>query len=105
MSKERDRRTLKLAELRANQQAKRLWSPDGNLETDELQKVKVLAWNLFGDEGLIEWDPRDPALVHIGPIDRSRPIRPGQAKPMTRVLSGSTYRELLEQATLWRSSH
>lgn len=97
-----------LADLRANQAAKRAGIPN-QTEFDELAACKKLAWDLFGAMGVVEFPTEVDGRrimghlrisVFLEPPDPKRPQVMRRTRPM---FQGASHKELVEQVALWKA--
>jgi len=89
----------KLRELQLRQAARRA-GIHPVMETDEIGAIKKLAFDLFGDRGVVEFGPQEPGIIWIGCFDRVYPPgTPSQNKKRALIFRGATHAELAEQAS------
>lgn len=97
---------LHLAELRANQAAKRTQIYPST-ETTELRAVMHLAHRLFGDMGVVEYGTDYAGRYDGGPISIGVYLEPKRKVPPPRrtevKFTGASIRELVEQVNLWQA--
>lgn len=103
------RQSLLLGELRANQAAKRRRVYD-QVELTELRACKQLAFQLFGECGVVEFDvdlyrqQRLGALAigrYLDPVD---PKKPGFLRRVRILFQGASHRELVDQVKVWKAA-
>ena len=93
----------RITDLQANQQLRRL-EVFGQMEISELRAIKKLAFDLFGDRGMLEADAEAPGLIKLGYFLGPAPKgKPGVQRPRRIILRGFSHAELEAQARLWRS--
>ena len=74
----------------------------GQMEMSELKAIMKLGRRLFGDNGLVEFGPNEIGIVYLGYyIDP--PSVPSHRRARKLLFRGAKYREIAEQARLWKS--
>jgi len=93
-----DRVWLKLLDTQARQNAQRR-VVHVHHEVDELAAMKNLAHELFGDRGMLEFNPDEPGIVYVGAYRRVYPPSvPPHKRLRVLILRGHSHAELQEQA-------
>ena len=98
-----------LADLRA-QQAQRRTRVHSQTAFDEVGAVKRLAYELFGDLGVVEFDMNTTTSKRLGQlcigVFIDPPVPKGQPKFKRRIrpmFQGASHRELVDQVNLWKA--
>jgi hypothetical protein len=100
---------LRLAEVRANQAARRQVRVIDQVELDELRAVKFLAHRLWGELGLVEFDADPVTQRRIGPLqigyylDPPNRRAPGNRRRTRMMFQGASHRELVDQVRAYKS--
>lgn len=95
----------RLREMRAEQDAKRAVENNlGKFEVGELAALQKLAWDLFGDRGVVEFRPSNPGIAYVGRAHQ-RKLSQGahRYRPANWLFSGASIEEISRQVKLWRS--